>query len=286
MKIGFICNQNLARSQILSSIFSQILPREKFSSFGLIANEGSQLPIVVESIFDDWGLNQAGRFARNLNLHWDEVSGLDCILTLTTFIAGQIKDLGFKGEVVDLEEHAKTLGIEVKDPQLMPRRQCAYELAKYVKVTISAFQLRGFLKSLPDSKVYMPENEYQMGRAIELAITEGDSERTILIADLIAPQMTPINKYGREVIRFRLTPSSNIVEIPESSTSGKVFVPRIATMWPAKVYLSPSWFKFLEHISSDGLSIVTPPIKNSGGKLAESYLAALYGEKFQIIGQQ
>lgn len=284
MKIGFICNQNLARSQILSALLSQLLVEHQFYSYGLIAKEGSALPIVVDSIFGDWGLDSSGRHARNLSLHWEEVSEMDCIFALTTFIAGQVRDLGFDGEIVNLEEHAKMLGIEVKDPQLMPRRQCAYELAKYVKVAISAFQLRDLIKSLPGSRVYMPENEREIGRAFDLAIAESDSDGAILFADLIAPQALPKTELGREVLRFKLDSSSSTIQTPESSPVGKILVPRSAAMWPAKVYIGASWLRFLGHFSSNDLAIITPPIKSSEGKFAESYLAAMYGENTQIVG--
>ena len=69
----FICNQNQARSQFLSAVFSKILSTHSFKSFGLIAYENTPLPLVIDSIFKDMGLDSEGRFAKNMGQHWDEI---------------------------------------------------------------------------------------------------------------------------------------------------------------------------------------------------------------------
>ena len=68
LKSAFICNQNQARSQVLSAVFSELFAPHIFLSFGLIAMENTPLPMVVNSVFEDWRLDPAGRFARNMGL--------------------------------------------------------------------------------------------------------------------------------------------------------------------------------------------------------------------------
>jgi hypothetical protein len=70
------------------------------------------------------GLDSDGRSAKNMGLHWDEIQSMDLIMAATNFIADQVSEKGFKGQIINLESEAALLGIEVVDPQLMPRRQC------------------------------------------------------------------------------------------------------------------------------------------------------------------
>jgi hypothetical protein len=95
-----------------------------FQSFGLIAQESTPLPLVIDSIFKDMGLDSEGRFAKNMGLHWDEIKTADSVIAVSTLIADEVVSMGFTGQLVNLESEAALLGIEVVDPQLMPRRQC------------------------------------------------------------------------------------------------------------------------------------------------------------------
>lgn len=283
IKFAIICNQNQARSQVLSSVFALLLPKFEFRSFGLIAREGTPLPIVIESVFHDWGLQPSGRFAKNLGLHWNEIQDIDVVVAVTSFIAEEVKGLGFRGAILDLELEAALTGISVTDPQLMPRRQCAFELAKYVKVAISAFQRIGVLKKAPKIFALLPESEKEINKALEMALSQWEVGSSILFGDLIAPPgpfalqtTTPYN-------RFKVNESTASVEFLASPKGPGIYLPNSAVMNPAKVYLSASWHEFILNIATESLIIVTPPQRNATGKLAESYLSALYADEIWVV---
>jgi len=283
LRIAFICNQNQARSQVLSSVFASLLSSCEFKSFGLIAREGTPLPIVIESIFQDWGLEPNGRFAKNLGIHWSEIQDMQVVVAVTSFISEEVKGLGFRGVIVDLEREALLLGVSVIDPQLMPRRQCAFELAKYLKVAVSAFQRIGVLEKGPRIFALLPESEKEIDKALSMALDQGKVGSAVLFGDLIAPP-GPL-ALGSETVfsRFTVNESTNSVNFLASPDDFGIYLPASAVMNPAKVYLSTSWHEFILNSATESLIIVTPPQNNATGKLAESYLCALYADEICVV---
>ncbi len=283
MKLAFVCNQNQARSQVLSSVFTTMLPKWEVESFGLIAQEGTPLPLVIESIFHDWGLDSKNLFARNLSVHWDELIETDLVVAVTSFIAEELKSLGYRGAILDLEREASRLGIAVLDPQLMPRRQCAFELAKYVKVAISALQGIGLIGRGPKILALLPESETAIVKAIEISLAKDSIGSSVLIGDLVAPRNTMSTMTTQGVSHFRVNEKSSAITIQVSSGGGRIYLPDSACMRPSIVYLAQSWQDFILQIATEPLIIITPPLKNTTGKIADSYLAALYADEIQVV---
>jgi len=283
MKIAFICNQNQARSQVLSSVFAALLPNDEFSSFGLIASERTPLPLVIESVFNDWGLDPSDRFAKNMGLHWDQIREMQIVIAVTSFISEEVKATGFKGEILDLEQEAKRLGIAIVDPQLMPRRQCAFELAKYVKVAVSALQGIGAMERSPNILALIPENEAAIEKATSMALAPENVGTSALLGDLIALPSSAYLQNKEPVARFKVEESTSLVEMVSSPEGPGIYLPKAAALHPARVYLSKYWREFVLGLATESLIIVTPPQKNARGKLAESYLCALYASEIQVV---
>ncbi len=283
MKLGFICNQNQARSQVLSAVFTRLLPTWGTTSFGLIAHEGTPLPIVVESVFHDWGLDPNDRFAKNLRLHWEEIREMQIVVAVTSFIAEEVRASGYTGEILDLEREANRLGIAITDPQLMPRRQCAFELAKYIKVAVSALQGMGVIKRSTNILALIPENEAAIEKATSLAFSPENVGTPVLLGDLIAPCSSAYLPDRDTVSRFKVEESSSLVEMVSSPEGPEIYLPKSAALLPARVYLSKYWQEFVLGIATESLIIVTPPQKNARGKLAESYLCALYANEIRVV---
>ncbi len=283
MKLAFICNQNQARSQVLSAVFAKILPSWKVSSFGLIAQEGTPLPLVIESIFHDWGLESEGRFARNLQFNWDELIELDLAVAVTSLIAEEVRALGFRGAILDLECEASRLGIQVVDPQLMPRRQCAFELAKYLKVAVTALQGIGLIKRGPQILALIPETERAIDKAFEMALNEVALNSTLLFADLIAPGRALPPSNDSNILQFKVEEKTSVITIHGPNKDARMYLPKSTSMRPSRVYLSGSWQDFIFQIPTKSLTIITPPARNSTGRISDSYLAALYADKIHVI---
>ena len=281
--MAFICNQNQARSQFLEAVFSQMLPTLNFESFGIIAQESTPIPKVIEAVFRDFDLATTGRFARNMGLHWGEVQNFDLIFAMTTFIYEEIKILGFQGILVDLEEWAKNLGISVVDPQLMPRRQCAFELAKYLKVGFTALQSLGFFDKSLYIKALIPERESLISKTVELALAESSAGTTIIYGDLVAPRNDLLS--SRELLTQKFLPNAHgsEYEVAEDEVKSRILVPAHSSMWPARTYLGAPWREFLQSIQGANLILITPPMRNSSGMVAESFLSALSANQVQIV---
>jgi len=283
MKIGFICNQNQARSQFLSSVYSKLLSAHNFESFGLIAQEGSPLPIVIDSIFKDMGLDTDGKSAKNMGLHWDEIQNSDLVIAATNFIAEQVSEKGFNGQIINLESEAALVGIELVDPQHMPRRQCAFELAKYLKVTYSALQRLGYIQNHKTIKALIPENESSISNALELALAKKHKDSVIVYGDLVAPRNDLFNKYIGSSTKYRFNGSSFSIDSASPESPREILLPAHTVIWPCRVYLSAAWFSLFEQTQVEEIILITPPLKNRSGMVAESYLAALNASDLRIV---
>jgi protein-tyrosine-phosphatase len=283
MKIAFICNQNQARSQVLQAVFAKILDKHAFESFGLIAHENTPLPLVIESVFTEWDLDPQGRYARNMGLHREEILKLDAVVAITSFISDDVSNLGFQGLIVDLEREAELLGVEMVDPQLMPRRQCAFEIAKYVLVTYSAFQKLGLLQKPKNLKALVPERESSIKSAIEIAISTRNNGAVILNGDIVAPRNDLFAEFKDLTTKFRFDGTIFRIDSLITQNSGRILLPAHALMWPSRAYLSQAWANLINNVEANEITIITPPMKNKSGLVAESYLAALGASEIQIV---
>jgi len=283
VRITFICNQNQARSQFLSAIFSQLLSAHNFESFGLIAQEGTQLPLVIDSVFKDMGLDPVGRFARNMGMHWDEIQRADIVIAVTRLIADEVVSRGFTGQLIDLEIEAAKLGIELVDPQFMPRRQCAFELTKYLKVAFSALQQRGYIQNSQIIKAFIPEKETSISNALELGMAEKNKDSVIIYGDLVAPRNDLFDKYLGSSAKYRFNGSTFSIDLTASENSREILLPSHAVIWPCRVYLSTAWFNLFEQTQVKEIILITPPMQTKKGMMAESYLAALQASEICLV---
>jgi protein-tyrosine-phosphatase len=283
VKFAFVCNQNQARSQVLSAVFSKLLPDHVFRSFGIIAQENARLPLVIESVFTDWGLDSNERKARNIGLHRNEIMGMDVVIAATKFIAEEVYDMGFTGQILDLELQALALGVDLVDPQLMPQRRCAYELAKYVKVAYSAVQGLGYGRNLQPIKALIPEQESSIGAALDFAANTMTENSVIIYGDLIAPRNALITSRLGQGTKFHSQGSVFKIGPVVDGYSRKVFLPAHAVMWPTKMYVSEAWAGLFDQIGAESAILITPPQRNQSGVVAESYLAAVYASEIQTI---
>lgn len=283
MNAAFICNQNQARSQILSAAFSKLAPSHIFQSFGIIAREKTPLPVVIDSVFKEWGLESDGRFARNMGIHWDEILDFNVVLAVTTFIAEEVTNLGFTGRIVDLELEARLLGIDVMDPQLMPRRQCAFELAKYLVVAHSALQNLNFIPIPQKFKALIPDRESSTKSALEFAISSSGDDSVIVYADLVAPKVDLATKYFQSASKYRLNESRFEVAESPNGMPPRILIPANSVFWPSRTYLSSAWRNFLGQITAGEIVVITPPLENKSGKVPESYLATLGASEIHVV---
>jgi len=283
MRSIFICNQNLARSQLLSAVFSKILPMHSFQSFGLIAQEGTPLPLVIDSVFKDMGLDSEGRFAKNMGLHWDEIKTADLVIAITTLIADEITTMGFKGQLINLEYEADLLGIAVVDPQLMQRRQCAFELAKYLKVAYSALQRLGYIQTSRTIKALIPEKESSIRNALDLGMAEKSKDSVIIYGDLVAPQNDLFNGHVKSSAKYQFSGANFSIDSASSEHPPEVLLPSHAVMWPSRIYFNSAWFDFIEQTKAKEIILITPPMQSRNGVVAESYLAALNATEVRLV---
>lgn len=283
MRSIFICNQNQARSQLLSAVFSKILPTHNFESYGLIAHENTPLPLVIDSVFKDMGLDPEGRFAKNMGLHWSQIQSADLVIAVTTLIADEVVSMGFTGQLVNLEYEAALLGIAVVDPQFMPRRQCAFELAKYLKVAYSALQRLGYIQNSRTVKALIPEKESSISNTLELGMAEKSKDSVVIYGDLVAPQNDLFNRHVESSAKYQFNGATFSVDPVSSLNPPEILLPSHAVMWPSRIYFNSAWFDFIEQTKAKEIILITPPMQSRNGVVAESYLAALSASEIRLV---
>jgi hypothetical protein len=215
--------------------------------------------------------------------HWDEIQNSDLVIAVTTFIAEEVIGMGFTGQLVDLEKEAALLGIELVDPQHMPRRQCAFELAKYLKVTHSALQRLGYIQKYLTIKALIPEKESSISKALELALVKKSVDSVIIYGDLVAPRNDLFNKYFGSSAKYRFNGSSFSIDSGSTESPREILLPAHAVIWPSKIYLGTAWLNFFEQIEEKEIILITPPMQTQKGMMAESYLAALQASEICLV---
>jgi len=283
MLITFVCNQNLARSQILSSVFSKLYPEHEFQSAGLIAVEGSVLPSVIQEIYEDWGLPLEFQKARNLFQNFDEIRKSEIIVSINENVSGEIQALGFEGKLVNLEELAKELGLILRDPQLMPRQRCATELAKYVRVVAFFFRAKLFLNASRTVTALTPETDLQRRETLKIAIAKYGLNSTIVMADFLVPQVDLISEFSIQTSVFEINSLTSQIKINSGTDLKTILIPSNSALWPARTYLSSSWRGFCEDGSRGLTTLITPPLRSGSMEIAESHLAAIFADKVEMI---
>jgi protein-tyrosine-phosphatase len=283
MLITFVCNQNLARSQVLSSVFSKLYPEHEFQSAGLIAIEGNELPLVVQEIFQDWGLPLTSQKARNLIHNFSQVRKSDIIFSINESISREIHALGFTGTLVQLDEVAKQLGLILKDPQLMPRQKCATELAKYIRVVGFVFRTQFLVHISKPITALTPETELNRSQTLEVALTNYYSNSTIIMADFLVPQIDLLSGLSVQTSMFDINSHTSEIRIRSSGGLREFLIPANPALWPARTYLSYSWRKFCEQGSQRLTTIITPPSHSGLKEIAESHLSAVFADRVEVV---
>jgi protein-tyrosine-phosphatase len=283
MKVNFVCNLNQARSQVLHAVIKQLHPELQVDSFGVIATEGAPLPLVIESILEEWGLPRLKKTAKNLILHQAEVLESDLVVCMTDFIETELRILGFKGQIVNLEKLADSAGIALLDPQLMRRSQCAYELSKYIHVAQSSLQNVGVLPTSPISKAFIPQTEASIPKAFELALAECDDTTCVLYADLIAPRNDLHLPASLECVRYRIDSKTSEGYLEKLPSPPMVFLPSNSIFLPSKFYISKMWTDFLSGVNAKKLFLITPPLESGFRMIQESYLAARGAGEIRVV---
>lgn len=280
--IRFVCNQNLARSQILAAYFEKIFPRDQVDSCGLIAKEGLNLPRVVAEIFDIWGLSAREKTSKNIYAHAGEMTDNTIVVSISSYISEELRNIGFKGRIVDLESYSQKLGVQLRDPQLMARSECAFELSKYVYVAYRCFVEMRLLLPTPPMKAFIPKTYSSLNRAMNYALSSCPTSVTIL-GDLVVPYLEQNSIEGIEFVKFAV--NSRLSEIPslEFESNVSLYVPANTAQWPVRIYLSQSWRNLFLQAPGHGLALITPPLESGLGGEAASYLAALHSTSLEVV---
>jgi protein-tyrosine-phosphatase len=280
MNIAFVCNQNLARSRVLSAFFSKLLPHHAFSSYGVIAIEGRRHVRIINSISRKWELPISGGGARSVSAHQNEILACDVIFAVSQFICSYIRDLGFTGTIVDLEFEASKLGIELHDPQLISQSRCEME---YLKVAYSSFIDLKLLAAFKFTAI-MPTTEVSNENVLSL-LNKIDDPKTVLYGDMIAPVRLSSNLNRTSVSKYRFNQKSKIIECPDlvAFSDCHFLMPSHPVLAPHLLYLSGTWSTFLASLDSENLFLISPPMRKSQGVVPESFLSVLGAREIRSI---
>ena len=281
MKLAFVCNLNLARSQTLASIFAEQNPDFDISSYGIIAEDEHPLPQSILDIHQKWGFMPHSNSAKNLFSNWEKISSNDVIIAMTSIIAEEIVNLGFKRLLINLEDSAKLMGINLVDPRLMSRFRMEFELAKYIAVTHFALRANSIISSNLILRSVIPKDESCIQRAITQALSERGS--VVILADFVASHNSMLKAIQVQVVHFDLRRDD--LKKPELTEDARplILVPRHSEINPINIYLSRVWERFLLGLESESLTLITPPMRGPLGLMPESYLASLYSTEISVV---
>jgi hypothetical protein len=173
------------------------------------------------------------------------------------------------------------LGIDLVDPQLMPRSQCIFELAKYLKVTYSALQRLGCIQIFSQVTALLPERESLIGKALEKGLTEKTKQSIILYGDLLAPRNDVFKEF--QFSSYRFIGGEFEIHPKTIQKTSQILLPLHSVLWPSKTYLSGAWFRLLKSLAPAPVTLITPPMMNKSGPVAESYLCAIGASQIQFI---
>ena len=282
IQIRFVCNQNLARSQILSAYFESVFREIDVNSYGLIAKESSELPRIVLELFELWGLPSYGRSAKNLYAHMSETNEETLFVCVSTFISDEIRSMGFKGQIIDLEIYSREFGLELRDPQLMNRSECGFELAKYLFVAFRSFVKAGLLPPRPVIKAFIPSSNSKIQDAIIHALNTFP-HAVCVFGDVVAPiqNKEAFAEFFPSV--FEVESRSSSVPSQTFTTDASLLFPSNMALSPARVYLSESWNNFFNQDPQVPIVLITPPLRVNMSGCAESFLAAYPAAEIEVI---
>jgi hypothetical protein len=154
-------------------------------------------------------------------------------------------------------------------------------LAKHLLVTFSALNRLELIHTSTTIKALMPENESLISKALEIGIAEGSKDSTIIYGDIVAPRNDIF--IGFPSLKYRLVGESFIVDPHESKNQIRLLLPAHAVLWPSKTYLSRGWLELLQSQKKQDVLLITPPLSDSKGFIAESYLCALGASQIHIV---
>ena len=282
IQIRFVCNQNLARSQILSAYFGSVFPEFDVNSYGLIAKEFSNLPRIVLELFELWGLPSYGKGAKNLYAHMSETNEETLFVCVSTFISDEIRSTGFKGQIIDLEINSREFGLELRDPQLMNRSECGVELAKYIFVAFRSFARVGLLPPSPVIKAFIPSSNSKIKDTIIHALNTFP-QAVCVFGDVVAPiqNKEAFAEFSPSI--FEVESRSSLIPSQTFTTGASLLFPSNMALSPARVYLSDSWSNFFIQDPRVPIVLVTPPLRVNMGGCAESFLAALPAAEIEVV---
>jgi protein-tyrosine-phosphatase len=281
MSIGFICNQNQARSQTLHAYFTTVFRNLEIHSAGLIANENSNVPKSIRSIHEAWGIDMNDPKVQNLDVHWERFVQLEFIFCATDLIADYVKQKGYTGKIINLESLCKEESIDLSDPQLLPRQNTEFELSKLLRVASVGMRKIGKSVMSKVEKSFIPLTEEFTSEAIFVALRYAGSNKLVVYADLVAP-ISSFNfsqnsqfVYRSEIERF---------VILEGTESKVLAMPKFALENANRLYLKPQWLKFLNEIESRDVVLVTPPLRTKSGNNPSAYLSSLFSNSLEFVG--
>ena len=273
----------MARSQVLSSIFGLLYGEYQYDSLGLIANENGTIPRLITEILEEWGLPSTNLRIKNLLNHTSLILQADLVFAMNRTIENEVQNLGFRGRIFNLDQYGANMGLTLRDPQLMSRSRCKYELAKYIKVVGSIFRQEIVTPRHQVVSAIIPKTIRDRPRALKIAIAKKELGAKIIIADLVVPQYDLLSEGLQGMSTYQVNDNLFRIDSLLSQVPGQISFPSHAALNPARTYLSPSWKVLCNQDLDRELALVTPPLHEGKHMIPESLLAAIHATNIELI---
>lgn len=271
MNIGVICNQNLARSQLIVSYLRKNFSGHLFFSAGVSKSQGLQFPQNVSTLAKSWNLPLIENPNQDLLNAKSLIHSADLIICADDYIFDYCQQNIFGKKLINLRELADKSELTIYDPLNLQMSEFKTMIAKYIFLcNEQIYELEGSSKRLIP---VIPDEVDEVDEAFERAKNKAAQYENSIIIDynLRVPNvnLTKMSNNCVSVVKQNsleyLKPSCSVI-----NTFGREFIN------PELIYLDYDWRRQVQSLSEKfTVILVMPPRKVHGEEMHDVYLSSL-----------
>lgn len=214
-KVVVLCRFNQARSIIATSVLAKLFPLDQFSSAGINAVDGSDIPDSVRVIAKEWGIHLGPDRSKSLLAVRAELFAADLVIIAETGFLSEIPREYLEGKhVLSMQDSRFSPRFVPIDPINSSPDLLRIELAKTIMTSVQLVAQTGLREYENEVEVYIPES-VQSFRTNSIHVWSYAKEKgaNLLFADFRAPNFEIVNSLGVKVRPLVKAKNKNSVDL-------------------------------------------------------------------------
>ena len=250
-RVVVLCRYNQARSIIAASILESLFPLAHFSSGGINAVDGDQIPESIIRIAEEWGIHLNSDCSKSLLAARSELSEANLVIIAETELLNEIPSGYLDGKpVLSMQDSRFSPQFIPFDPINASPSQIKSELAKTIMTSVQLVAQNGLRTYENEVSAYIPESvESFETNSIHVWNHAKDRGANLLVADFRAPNPTMVNQMGAKIRK--------ITKLNHSGSEGLV----LSSLSSEAPYVVTSQYE-IDNVESFALSINLQQIIN------------------------